>query len=91
MTIENLEKELKDGNLDSLYLLYGEEIYLLETVIKKKSSGQIGRDPSLATIDDVSYRPFIGIYNESLVAVFYGGKYHVIKNRQGDHTQQDVA
>ena len=29
-----------------------------------------------ATIDDVSFMPFLGIYNDSLVAVFYGGKYH---------------
>ena len=35
MTIENLEKELKLGNLQSLYLLYGEELYLLETNLKK--------------------------------------------------------
>ena len=26
MTIENLEKELKSGQLQSLYLLYGEEL-----------------------------------------------------------------
>ena len=35
MTIENLEKELKSGQLQSLYLLYGEELYLLETNLKK--------------------------------------------------------
>ena len=35
MTIENLEKELGQGNLNSLYLLYGEEEYLLETSVKK--------------------------------------------------------
>ena len=35
MTIENLEKELKDGQLQSLYLLYGEELYLLESNLKR--------------------------------------------------------
>ena len=35
MTIENLEKELKSGQLQSLYLLYGEELYLLEINLKK--------------------------------------------------------
>ena len=35
VTIESLEKELKQGNLDSLYLLYGEEVFLLETCVKK--------------------------------------------------------
>ena len=29
-----------------------------------------------ATIDDVTFEPFLGIYNDILVAVFYGGKYH---------------
>lgn len=35
LSIENLEKELKTGNLNSLYLLYGEELFLLETNLKK--------------------------------------------------------
>lgn len=35
MTIEALEKELKSGNLQSIYLFYGEELYLLETCVKK--------------------------------------------------------
>lgn len=35
MTSENLEKELKNGKLESIYLLYGEEIYLLESCVKK--------------------------------------------------------
>ena len=34
-TIENLEKELKSGKLNSIYLLYGEETFLLETCLKK--------------------------------------------------------
>lgn len=35
VTIDNLEKELKTGNLKSLYLLYGDEQYLLETSLKR--------------------------------------------------------
>ena len=35
VTIENLEKELKMGNLQSIYLLYGEELFLLESSLKK--------------------------------------------------------
>ena len=35
MTIENLEKELNNKNLGSLYLLYGEELFLLESNLKK--------------------------------------------------------
>ena len=35
MKLEDLEKRLKKGILDSLYLLYGEEKYLLECNLKK--------------------------------------------------------
>lgn len=35
MTIEDLEKKLKSGQLQSLYLLYGEELYLLESNLKR--------------------------------------------------------
>jgi len=35
MTIDILEKELKEGKLNSLYLLHGEELFLLESNLKK--------------------------------------------------------
>lgn len=35
ISIENLEKELKNNHLNSMYLLYGEELFLLETSLKK--------------------------------------------------------
>lgn len=35
ISIENLENELKNQKLNSIYLLYGEETYLLEIVLKK--------------------------------------------------------
>lgn len=35
LSIEKLEMELKNNNLKSLYLLYGEEMFLLETSLKK--------------------------------------------------------
>lgn len=38
LTIESLEKELKNGDLKSLYLLYGEELFLLENSLKKIKS-----------------------------------------------------
>ena len=37
-TIENIEKELKTGNLNSFYILYGEELYLLENTERKIKS-----------------------------------------------------
>lgn len=38
MAIDNLEKELKMGKLNSIYLLYGEELFLLENCLKKIKS-----------------------------------------------------
>lgn len=35
ISLENLEKDLKLGKLNSIYLLYGEEIFLLESCLKK--------------------------------------------------------
>ena len=35
MTVDNIEKDLKQGKLNSLYLFYGEELYLLENSVKK--------------------------------------------------------
>ena len=34
-SIENLEKELKTNELQSIYFLYGEELFLIENVEKK--------------------------------------------------------
>ena len=43
MTIDELEKNLKLGNIDSLYLFFGEEEFLLETCVKKikKNFGEL--------------------------------------------------
>jgi len=35
MTVEGLEKDLKQGNLNSIYLFYGEELFILENAVKK--------------------------------------------------------
>lgn len=35
ISLENLEKDLKSGKLNSIYLLYGKETFLLETCLKK--------------------------------------------------------
>lgn len=35
MLQEELEKNLKEDKINYLYLLYGEETYLLETAVKK--------------------------------------------------------
>ena len=54
MTIENLEKELNSKKLNSVYLLYGEELFLLESNLKKIKSQplsvhqDVGNQPSYA-------------------------------------------
>ncbi len=43
MVYENLEKELNSGKLGSLYLIYGEEEYLIDKALKKikKNFGEL--------------------------------------------------
>ena len=59
MTIENLEKELKNGVLQSIYLFYGEELYLLESCVKKIKTlfGETVKD-NLTFPYDIRNQPF---------------------------------
>ena len=54
MTVEELEKSLKTGSLDSIYLLYGEEEYLIETCVKriKKNFGELINGINYIQIDE---------------------------------------
>ena len=56
VTVEQLEKELKQGTLEPLYLFYGEEIYLLESCLKrmKKIFGQTQVGINEIRMDDTS-------------------------------------
>ena len=56
LTIENLEKELKNENLQSLYLLYGEEVFLLESILKKIKNlfGETVKGINYITIDETN-------------------------------------
>ena len=56
MNLIELEKNLKEGKLDSLYLLYGEEIFLLESNLKKmkKLFGEIIPGINFVQIDDTN-------------------------------------
>lgn len=53
MTVEELEKTLKTDNLNSLYLLYGEETFLLENCVKKikKNFGELINGINYVQID----------------------------------------
>ena len=54
MKIDELEKDLKVGKLDSLYLFYGEEKFLIESSLKKikKLFGELINGINYITIDD---------------------------------------
>ena len=56
MTIEQLEQELKEKKLNSIYVLYGEEKFLLETVLKKikKNFGEISNGINYIQIDETN-------------------------------------
>lgn len=61
LTIENLEKELKNEKLQSLYLLYGEEVFLLETCLKKIKNlfGETIKGINFVTIDETNSNELI--------------------------------
>ena len=54
MTINELEKAIKENNLSSIYLLHGKETYLLENNVKKikKSFGELKEGLNYIKIDD---------------------------------------
>ena len=61
VSIENLEKELKVGNLSSIYLLYGEELFLLENSLKriKNIFGECVKGINYINIDETNYTELI--------------------------------
>ena len=73
LSIENLEKELKSNNLKSLYLLYGEELFLLETSLKKIKAlfGECIKGINFISIDETNVNELIADIDESLIVEFY--------------------
>ena len=61
MTVEALEKELKNGEMGSLYLLYGQDTFLLEQQLKqiKKSFGEIVKGINYIAIDENNIQELI--------------------------------
>ena len=61
LSIENLEKELKNENLQSLYLLFGEELFLLESSLKKIKNlfGETVKGINYITIDETNCNTLI--------------------------------
>ena len=61
VSVENLEKELKAGKLNSIYLLYGEELFLLENSLKriKNIFGECIKGINYINIDETNYAELI--------------------------------
>ena len=80
MTIENLEKELKNGSLNNLYLLYGEEKFLLESCLKKikKIFGEIAVGINYILIDENNINTLISELNTP--AFGYPKKLIIVRN-----------
>jgi len=80
MTIEELEKRLKSNTLDSIYLLYGEELYLLENAVKKIRNlfGEQVKGINYIEIDDTNLSSLI---NDIQTPAFgYEKKLIIVKN-----------
>ena len=61
ISVENLEKELKTGKLNSIYFLYGEELFLLENTLKKIKNifGECIKGINYINIDETNYNQLI--------------------------------
>lgn len=80
MTITELEKDLKEGKLNSIYLLYGEEIFLLESSVKKikKQFGEIVPGINFIQIDETNVEELIS--DLQTPAFGYEKKLIIVKN-----------
>ncbi|MBP3597529.1 MAG: DNA polymerase III subunit delta [Clostridia bacterium] len=101
MTFENLEKNLNAGKLDSLYLIYGEEEYLVDKLMKKirKNFGELLPGMNYIQIDETSTKDIIS--NIESPAFGYEKKLIIVKNsglfkkdgrkKQEDPLQEEIA
>ncbi|MBR1539986.1 MAG: DNA polymerase III subunit delta [Clostridia bacterium] len=102
MTVELLEKELNsDKELRTLYLLYGEEQFLLDSCLKKikKRFGDLLQGINYVIIDETSIDDLI--YNIESPAFGYDQKLIIVKNsglfkkdgrkKQGSPVQEKIA
>ncbi len=77
---EILEKELSSQELKSIYLLYGNEKYLMDTILKKikKKFGELVQGINYVIIDETNAKDLI--YNMEVPAFGYERKLILIKN-----------
>ena len=82
MTIEELEKDLRAGNLKNIYVLYGEEKFLLESNVKriKKNFGEMVSGINYIQLDENSVSSLI---SELQTPAFgYPKKLIIVKNEK---------
>ena len=96
MTIEALEKELNIGKLDSIYLLYGEDTFLLENSLKKikKHFGELILGINYVIIDETNLDDIIS--NIEVPAFGYEKKLIIVKNsslfkKEGKGKQKNLS
>ena len=80
MTIEELEKKLNNKQLDSIYLFYGEELFLLDNVVKKikKQFGELINGINYIVIDENNVKELIA--DIETPAFGYEKKLIIVKN-----------
>lgn len=80
MTYDNLEKKLNSGKLEALYLIYGEEEYLVDKAIKKikKNFGELLPGMNYIQIDEESTNDIIS--NIESPAFGFDKKLIIVKN-----------
>ena len=80
LTIDQLEKELKNGQLQNLYLFYGEELFLLESSLKKIKSlfGEMVKGINYITIDENNCKELIA--NIETPSFGYDKKLIIVRN-----------
>lgn len=96
LSIENLEKELKSGKLQSLYLLYGEELFLLESSLKKikKLFGECIKGINYINIDETNCNELIA--DMETPSFGYGKKLIIARNtgllkKEGKRKNAEIA
>ena len=80
MKIEELEEDLKKGNLQSIYLLYGGETFFIDTSIKriKTNFGDLIKGINYILLDETNIQDII--QNIETPAFGYEKKLIIVKN-----------
>ena len=98
ITIDNIEKELKSGKLQSIYLLYGEELFLLESALKKIKTlfGECIKGINYINIDETNYGELIADietpsfgYNKKLIIARNTGLFQKEGKRKNTEIQKN--